>query len=166
MHDTDSFARMPALDSTAEQARLEVLLNTFEKECAVTFKGEIYLVRDNGAVFRRARPLRRSRRLDERWTFGTLNRHSGYFEIAGHVVHRIVATAFHGAGPSSDHVVDHIDTNRLNNCPDNLRWVTRLKSVGDSFSLICQSIQIFGYLDLRSLPLIVIWLQTRGFTMS
>ena len=129
MHDTDSFARMPALDSPAEQTRLEEILNTFETECTVAFKEEIYVVRDNGAVCRRARPQARGRRLDEVWTFGTLNRHSGYFEIAGHVVHRIVATAFHGPGPSPGHVVDHIDTNRLNNRPDNLRWVTRLENI-------------------------------------
>ena len=102
---------------------------SFEKECEVAFKEEVYLVRDNGAVFRRARPQARRRRLDEVWTFGNLNRHSGYFQIYGHVVHRIVATAFHGPGPSAGHVVDHIDTNRLNNRPDNLRWVTRLENI-------------------------------------
>ena len=44
MHDTDSFARMPALDSPAEQTRLEEILNTFETECTVAFKEEIYVV--------------------------------------------------------------------------------------------------------------------------
>lgn len=128
MHDTDSFARMPALD-LAEQTRLEELLNIFEEQREVAFKEEAYLVRDNGAVCRRARPQARLRKLDEVWTFGTFNRHSGYFEIAGNVVHRIVATAFHGPGPSSEYVVDHIDTNRLNNRPENLRWVTRLENI-------------------------------------
>jgi len=129
MHDTDSFARMPALDLAAEQTRLEELLSIFEEQREVAFKEEIYLVRDNGSVCRRARLQARKRKLDEVWTFGTLNRHSGYFEIAGHVVHRIVATAFHGPEPSSEYVVDHIDTNRLNNRPDNLRWVTRLENI-------------------------------------
>lgn len=129
MHDTDAFARMPALDSTARQPPNSELLLVFEKEVDVTFKNELYRVRDNGAVYRCARSEKRRRKLDEVWTFGTLNCHSGYFEINGHVVHRIVATAFHGPCPSSEYVVDHIDTNRQNNRADNLRWVTRLENI-------------------------------------
>ncbi|MDH5305230.1 MAG: HNH endonuclease [Gammaproteobacteria bacterium] len=45
------------------------------------------------------------------------------------VVHRVVATAFHGKAPSDLHVVDHIDTNRRNNRAENLRWVTRLDNI-------------------------------------
>ena len=129
MHDTDEFARMPALDSHAEQPSLAELLRSFEKECEVAYRGEIYRVRDNGSVFRSSRVHGRRRRLDEVWTFGTFNRHSGYLEINGHVVHRIVATAFHGPGLSSEYVVDHFDTNRQNNRPENLRWVTRLENI-------------------------------------
>ena len=129
MHDTDSFARVLALDSMAEQPPIAELLLVFEKEVDVSFKDERYRVRDNGAVFRCARPQARRRPLDELWTFGTLNRHSGYPELAGHVVHRIVATAFHGPCPSAEYVVDHIDTNRQNNRADNLRWVTRLDNI-------------------------------------
>jgi len=40
-----------------------------------------------------------------------------------------VATAFIGEPPSKSHVVDHIDTNRRNNRPENLRWVTRLENI-------------------------------------
>jgi hypothetical protein len=49
--------------------------------------------------------------------------------ICEHIVHQIVATAFHGPKPSDDHVVDHLDTNRMNNRAENLRWVTRLDNV-------------------------------------
>lgn len=129
MHDTDTFARMPVLVTAAAQPLLSELLLVFEKEVDVSFKDELYRVRDNGAILRRARPQRRVRPLDEIWTFGTLNRHTGYPELAGHVVHRIVATAFHGPCPSPEYVVDHIDTNRQNNRPDNLRWVTRLENI-------------------------------------
>lgn len=41
----------------------------------------------------------------------------------------IVATAFLGEPPTKQHVVDHIDTNRQNNRPENLRWVTRLENI-------------------------------------
>ena len=38
MHDTDSFAQVPALDSIAEQPSPEELLFVFEKECEVSYK--------------------------------------------------------------------------------------------------------------------------------
>jgi hypothetical protein len=105
------------------------MLLSFEEEREVAFKEEVYFVRDNGAVRRRARVNVRRRRLDDVWTFGSLNKQTGYLVVSDHVVHRIVATAFHGPCPSTDHVVDHIDTNRRNNRAENLRWVTRLENV-------------------------------------
>lgn len=76
-----------------------------------------------GGVAKRRRPL------DEIWTFGSPSASDGYLSISEHKVHRIVATAFHGEQPSNGHVVDHIDTNRRNNRPNNLRWVTRLENI-------------------------------------
>ncbi|MBP6688877.1 MAG: HNH endonuclease [Hyphomonadaceae bacterium] len=129
MHDTNMFLRMPASGSTAGQPQNEELLHRFDEEREVAFKEETYLVRDNGAVLRRARPGVRRRKLDEFWTFGSPNKQTGYLVVCDHVVHRIVATAFHGPSPSAEHVVDHIDTNRQNNRAENLRWVTRLENV-------------------------------------
>ena len=107
----------------------QVHLDCFDREVTCTYRGETYRVRDNGAVFRRRREGARLRPLDEKWTFGRADKKRGYMYISSILVHRIVATAFHGPQPSKDHVVDHIDTNRRNNRPENLRWVTRLENI-------------------------------------
>lgn len=106
-----------------------VNVNHFEKECECIYKDEHYSVRDNGAVLRRTPNIKRTRPTDNKWTFGKPNRRTGYLEIASVRMHRIVATAFHGKPPTKEHVVDHIDTNKQNNRPDNLRWVTRLENI-------------------------------------
>ena len=100
-----------------------VHLDRFGREVTCTYRGETYRVRDNGAVLRRRIYRARLRPLDEKWTFGRANKKRGYMHVASTPVHRIVATAFHGPQLSKDHVVDHIDTNRQNNRPENLRWV-------------------------------------------
>lgn len=104
-------------------------INDYKEEKSCIFKGEEYLVRDNGAVLRKTQPQGKPRKLDNLWTFGKLNSKTGYLEIASVRIHRIVATAFHGEAPTEEHIVDHIDTNRQNNRPENLRWVTRLENV-------------------------------------
>ena len=96
------------------------------KDCI--YKDEHYSVRDNGAVMRHPREGKRLRKDDNVWTFGKPNEKTGYMEIAGQRVHRIVAFAFLGDPPTEQHVVDHIDTNRRNNRPENLRWLTRLEN--------------------------------------
>ncbi len=97
-----------------------------QKDC--WYRGERYSVRDNGAVMRYSIEGKRKRVYDDFWTWGKLSK-LGYLEIASDRVHRIVATAFHGEPPTKEHVVDHIDTNRQNNRPENLRWVTRLENI-------------------------------------
>lgn len=117
------------------------------KEC--DYNEEHYSVRDNGSVMRHTREGKRKRKDDEVWSFGKLDKHSGYLLLGGERVHRIVAYAFHGEPPTKQHVVDHIDTNRLNNRPENLRWLTRLENVLNNpitrarIENVCGSIEAF-----------------------
>lgn len=122
-------------------------LNLFNQEVSATYRGECYLVRNYGAIYRQQRPNKRKRPLDEQWTFGTLNRSDGYRKICGIQVHRIVATAFHGEQPTPKHVVDHIDTNRLNNRPENLRWVTRLENLLDNPKTLSFIVKKWGSIE-------------------
>lgn len=117
------------------------------KDCI--YKDEHYSVRDNGAVMRHPREGKRLRKDDNVWTFGKPNEKTGYMEIAGQRVHRIVAFAFLGDTPTEQHVVDHIDTNRRNNRPENLRWLTRLENALNNpitrtrIENLCGSIEVF-----------------------
>lgn len=117
------------------------------KDCI--YKDERYSVRDNGAVLRYPREGKRPRPTDNQWTFGKPNDRTGYMEIASVRVHRIIATAFHGEPLTKEHVVDHIDTNKRNNRPENLRWVTRLENVllnpitAKRIAYVCGSIEAF-----------------------
>lgn len=105
------------------------LIDIYDIEKTCLYRGEIYHVRDNGAIFRCRRPNKNKRPLDEKWTFGNPNDQTGYMNVASETVHRIVATAFHGDQPNGKSIVDHIDTNRRNNRPENLRWITRLENL-------------------------------------
>jgi hypothetical protein len=120
---------------------------THEVDCS--YKDEKYCVRDNGAVLRYPSDNNRPRPTDNKWTFGKLNSKTGYLDIAAVRIHRIVATAFHGEAPTKEHVVDHIDTNKQNNRPDNLRWVTRLENIilnpitAKRIEIVCGSVEAF-----------------------
>ncbi|MCX3266454.1 HNH endonuclease signature motif containing protein [Pedobacter agri] len=115
----------------------------------VVYKNELYSVRDNGMVYRHPKAGGRTRKYDNQWTYGNVNINNGYLEIASATIHRIVATAFHGEAPTREHVVDHIDTNRQNNRPENLRWVTRLENIllnpitCSRIATICGSVEAF-----------------------
>ncbi len=99
------------------------------EEVSVSYRGEQYLVRDNGSFCRQPRVGQEKRRFDGFWMFGRQCTTNGYMRFNGEVVHKIIATAFHDEQPSAGHVVDHLDTNRRNNRAENLRWVTRLENL-------------------------------------
>ncbi|MGN6638414.1 MAG: HNH endonuclease signature motif containing protein [Mucilaginibacter sp.] len=123
--------------------------NDFNRQVDCIYKDERYSARDNGAVLRHPHQGKRPRPTDNLWTFGKLNALTGYNEIASVRIHRIVATAFHGLPPTKEHVVDHIDTNKQNNRPENLRWVTRLENVllnpitAKRITIVCGSVEAF-----------------------
>lgn len=118
-----------------------------EENC--NYKDEKYSVRNNGEVLRHPKDGKKPRPTDNQWTFGKLNYKTGYLEISTARIHRIVATAFHGEPPTKEHVVDHIDTNKQNNRPENLRWVTRLENIllnpitVRRIELVCGSVEAF-----------------------
>lgn len=123
------------------------LLDLYDRQVEVEYQGDKYLVRDNGAVYRNSRLGKRKRALDDFWTFGRPSDSDGYMHVGSHVVHRIVAAAFHGECPSEKHIVDHIDTNRRNNRAENLRWVTRLDNLLLNPITLKKIINTYGSLD-------------------
>ena len=124
-------------------------INDFKEEKKCDYKDRTYSVRDNGLVYCHQKEGSRPSPLDNKWTFGKKDEKTGYMMIAGVRVHQIVATAFHGVPEYPTMVVDHIDTNRCNNRPENLRWLTRLENVLNNpytrsrIAFLCDSIEAF-----------------------
>lgn len=127
----------------------ENLIGVFGQEMVCEYKGRRYYVRDNGAVYRQCKEDGVRRKWDEEWTFGKFDPNTGYMLIGQERVHRIVCTAYHGEPVGDRNVADHIDTNRCNNRPENLRWVTKLEYTLNNpitrakVELICGSIEAF-----------------------
>ena len=127
----------------------ENLIGVFGEERVCEYKGRRYYVRDNGAVYRQCKEDGVRRKWDEEWTFGKFDTNTGYMLIGQERVHRIVCTAYHGEPVGDRNVADHIDTNRCNNRPENLRWVTKLENTLNNpitrakVELICGSIEAF-----------------------
>lgn len=118
----------------------------YTKEIECDYRDEHYSVRDNGAIMRHKRLYCRQRKLDNVWTFGNVSQ-DGYLLINSEAVHRIVATAFHGPSPAEDYIVDHIDTNRQNNRPENLRWLTRLENILNNPITLSKIVHLCGSIE-------------------
>lgn len=58
-----------------------------------------------------------------------------YYNFCGMYLHRIIAELFI-PNPENKPEIDHIDTNKLNNRVDNLRWVTRKENLNNKQTLI------------------------------
>lgn len=126
---------------------LNSIINIYDSERKCKYRGENYLVRDNGSILRKQNPNKRKRPLDEKWTFGKPCKKRGYMNFSSETVHRIVASAFHGEQPSAKHIVDHIDTNKKNNRPENLRWITRLENILLNDITLSRIIYKYGSID-------------------
>ena len=128
----------------------EDLINQYDCEVTCEYKERKYSARDNGAIMRHPKEGHKPNANDNIWTFGTKNESTGYMMFTSAIrVHQVVCTAFHGPAPEGDMVVDHKDTNRCNNRPENLRWVTRLENALNNpitrqkIILCCGSIENF-----------------------
>lgn len=128
---------------------MELGIDEYTRQVSCVYKGRTYLVRDNGAVLRKSKDPEKPRKNDEEWTFGKLDENTGYLLIGSERVHRIVCSAFHGEAPSSQHIVDHINTIRMDNRPINLRWLTKLENALNNpitvkrIIICCGSIEAF-----------------------
>lgn len=129
---------------------VENLINEYDCVRQCEYKGRKFAARNNGAIMRYPKEGYEPNFNDNKWTFGTKNDSTGYMMFTSTIrVHQVVCTAFHGPAPEADMVVDHIDTNRCNNRPENLRWVTRLENALNNpitrqkIILCCGSIENF-----------------------
>ena len=149
----------------------ENLIDVFDCEVQCEYKNRVYKVRDNGAICRLPKNGCRVSKKDNVWTFGTKNLSNGYMIHTGNIrVHQVVCTAFHGPEPHPNMVVDHIDTNRCNNRPENLRWLTRLENAlmneatRKKIIFHCGSIEAFiedpSILRTRALSQDISWMKT------
>lgn len=78
-------------------------------------------------------------------TFGSLI-NTGYLRVtingSDYMVHRLIALAFH-ENPNNLPQVDHLDRNKKNNKPENLRWCTRKENM-DNQDRVDKSLDKYG----------------------
>ena len=146
-------------------------INDFNEEKSCEYKDRQYLVRDNGAILRLPKEGGRPSKWDNVWTFGTKDKRTGYMTLSGVIrIHQVVCSAFHGPEPEPHMVVDHIDTNRCNNRPENLRWLTRIENALNNpvtrkkVIFHCGSIEAFienpAIIRDKALPPDISWMKT------
>ena len=70
-----------------------------------------------------------------------VNLHHGVGDSRPHYIHRLVAEAFCGKQPSSEHEVNHLDEDRHNNRADNLEWVTHDQNMAHSRDKITSAVR-------------------------
>jgi hypothetical protein len=72
----------------------------------------------------------------------------GYHVVSHHghafKVHTLVALLFIGENPTVEHTIDHIDNDRGNNVPENLRWATKSEQALNRSSV--KPIEVYNYL--------------------
>ena len=101
-------------------------INDFTEEKTCTYKGEIYSVRDNGAIMRHSKVDGRMRKNDDVWTLGKCDA-KNFMRIDKEKVNRIVTTAFCGVPLTDQYVVFHKNYNTKDNRACNLQWVTKFE---------------------------------------
>ena len=95
-------------------------------------EGEIWIENNGYKISNKGRFINKKGKLIK----GTINQF-GYVSIRMNFedgfkvssLHRIVAYAFLGKPPHKDDEVNHIDGNKLNNCVENLEWVTHKQNM-------------------------------------
>jgi hypothetical protein len=126
---------------------MTIPIDHYGSEIELEYESEVYLVRDNGAVYCKNGPDCRTNSLDETWTFGVQGPQDGYMRIGSATVHRLVAIAFLGPPPSKQYVVDHIDRDKTNNRIENLRWISNLDNLIRHPGVRKRIISAYGSLD-------------------
>lgn len=96
--------------------------------------GDKYEVGEDGHVYRMASGKRMPEHADEDGYLCVLVR-IGVDKRRNLRVHRAVCEAFHGPRPSPAHLVRHVDGDKTNNRPSNVKWGTHAENEADAVRL-------------------------------